>query len=439
MRFWSARSPALITVALRAQRDAARAHLQQLTRDILTGAGGPAEQAAAARIAEMRARHHQQRDPQHAVAHARADWITADAATETHHHLLDQLDKDAAAATARGEHQLADTYQRRRTQLSQHTAALNAAATEAQQRHHSTYTALIEVAGGADRIVTEHDITPARLVAMRADTDTLNAARAAAIDLDNHLARAEAAAAREFAQRAGHTYDLATDLAALHAEIDFLDTAGATSFDVEYLTGPEVQHTYDHLDEPARTAIADVLHNGHVVQLIHLHPDADKPAVLAALSGAVTVTNNRALALPASADAAEYRTTHRYADPLTTGDRLRDLPPGSLLIVDDADHLTTRQLHDLAANAARTNTKLLLITGDSPGASRELLTAAHNDLPWAHQLGTPTPAYQQPATAIHRAETHLSSTEGHSPARQTATTLLARRDELHRRYTTDAA
>ena len=51
------------------------------------------------------------------------------------------------------------------------------------------------------------------------------------------------------------------------------------------------------------------------------------------------------------------------------------LPLGSLVIVDDADHLKPDQLHWLAENAAATNTKLLLIT---------------------------TPDHRQPAHTLHR-------------------------------------
>ena len=61
------------------------------------------------------------------------------------------------------------------------------------------FPALHDITGGVEDIVTERDLRARREAAQRADIDALTEARAQAGDLDNQLARAEAAAARAFA------------------------------------------------------------------------------------------------------------------------------------------------------------------------------------------------------------------------------------------------
>jgi hypothetical protein len=194
------------------------------------------------------------------------------------------------------------------------------------------------------------------------------------------------------------------------------------------------------LDERPRAAVIAIANSANGIHLLHLPDTADKPALLTALADTAVASRHRALALPASTAAAEYHTTHRYADTPTPGvDDLRTLTPGTLLIVDDADHLTAKQLTQLAANAAHTNTKVVLATSDTAGPGSNLTAAAQHHLPWAQHLGTPGPDHHRQPTAIDRAETHLATTGGHSPARTDAAALLARRDELLHSYTTTTA
>ena len=147
------------------------------------------------------------------------------------------------------------------------------------------------------------------------------------------------------------------------------------------------------------------------------------------------------LALPATPQAAEYAANNRYADTTSSPDQALDklhtgrwkLPLGSLVIVDDADHLKPDQLHWLAENAAATNTKLLLITTpDHRQPAHTLTAAADHLLPWAQQLGSPDHGHQRPRTAIERADHHLATAaQSHTgPEYQTARELLQRRDQL---------
>ncbi len=102
------------------------------------------------------------------------------------------------------------------------------------------------------------------------------------------------------------------------------------------------------------------------------------------------------------------------------------------MIVDDADHLKSYQLHWLAEQAATTNTKLLLITTPDHRQPAHTLTAALDHLlPWAQHLGTPDSGHQRTRTAIERADHHLTAAQSHTGSEyQTARELLQRRDQL---------
>ncbi|MEE6140594.1 MobF family relaxase [Mycobacterium sp. 050128] len=418
--------------ALRARRDAARHHARQLADAILTGGGGPAEHAAAAELAELHRRLGEQRPYQQALASAHNRWVHAEDTAELHRQLLTQLSAAIAAATERGAHDAADRYQQHHAQVSEQTARVDAAVRTARARLEAARAKLIETAGGeAADIVTEHQLHERRAQAVRTDTDTLNAARRDARTLDDQLGRAEAAAARSLAQSPVHTYDLGVDLDQLQAEVDFLHAASAASPAAMYTPPPAA---LDGLDDEHRRAVSALTTNIHSVQLLHLHPGADKTATLAALADTTHHHNKHTIALTGTANADK----HAYADTTATVDSYRDdvtanrhTPPrGSLVIVDDAHTLTTTQLHWLAHSAATTNTKLVLIaTGDQQPA-HTLLTVLTNDLPHTQHLGTPDPPRRQPRTAIDRAEHNLAATSAPSPDRSRAVQLLRQRNHV---------
>ncbi|WP_054585781.1 MobF family relaxase, partial [Mycobacterium intracellulare] len=215
--------------ALRVRRDAAHHHAHQLAEAILSGGGGPAERAAAAELTHLHQRLAEQRPYQQALAQAHARWIHAEDTAELHHQLLTQLTAAITAATERGKHDAAARYQQHHAQISAQTAHVDAAVRTTRDGLESARADLIDTAGGISGIVTEHHLHACRAQAVRADTNTLNAARRHARDLDDQLARAEAAAARSLAQSPIHTYDLGADLDQLQAEVDFLHAAAAAS------------------------------------------------------------------------------------------------------------------------------------------------------------------------------------------------------------------
>lgn len=322
--------------------------------------------------------------------------------------------------------------------MTHNTERVTLALHTARTRLDNARTALLDAADGPAGIVTEHHIHTRRTEAITTDTATLNDARCAARTLDDQLSRAEAAAARALAQRPTHAYDLAADLDTLRAEVAFLQAASTVSPGALYY--PDETAVAD-LDDTHRRVVTAITANIHTVQALHLHPDADKHGALAALVATAHQQDHRMLALTASPAARNYAAQHRYADATghidsartTLGNRPLKLPLGSLIVVDDADHLSTDNLHWLTNAAATTNTKLILITtGDHHHQpAHTLIAALHHNSTAAHQLGTPEPhPNPAPRTAIERAEHHLATTSATSTTRDQAIELLRQRTQI---------
>jgi conjugative relaxase-like TrwC/TraI family protein len=421
---------------LRARSAAAHRHAQQLADAILRGGGGPAEQATADELADLHRRLHEQRPYQDALAHAHKLWVHAESTAELHHKLLAQLAAAITAARNRGDQQAADRYQQHHDQVAHQSERVDNAVRSARERLDNARAQLIDAAGGVENIVTRQRINTRRVEALRTDTEALTAARRQARDLDHQLAMAESVAARAFAESAMHAYDLAADIGAMRAEVEILEAAGRLSPAAMYHL-PET--AVARLDQPARAAVAAITSATPTVQPLVLHPGADKPGVLAAIAATAHHNQARILALPATQTAADYASHKRYAHTTSTVAHAREriqtgqwkLPAGSLLIVDDGDHLPSDQLTWLAHTATATNTKLLLITTPDHRQPANTLTAAlTHQLPWTQHLGTPDPHHQQPHTALDRAEHHLATTNTTSPTGTQATQLLARRNHI---------
>lgn len=425
--------------ALRARRDAAYRRVRELEKAILGGGGGPAEHAAAAHLADLGRRYHHQRPLHEALTHAHTRWVQAEDAAALHAQLLDQLDAVITAATHRGDDGAVARYRAHHDQVTHNTERINAALATARTRLDDARTALLDAAGGPAGIVTEHHIHTRRSEAITADTATLNDARRHARTLDDQLCRAEAAAARALAQSPTHTYDLATDINALRAEVAFLQAASTVSPGALYYP-PET--AVADLDDTHRRVVTAITANIHTVQALHLHPGADKHGALAALVATAHHHDQGVLALTASPAARDYAAQHPYADAsghidsarTTLGKTPLKLPLGSLIVIDDADHLSTENLHWLTNAAATTNTKLILITTAADHhyqPAHTLLAALHHNSTTAHQLGTPEPdPNPQQRTALERAEHHLATTNATSTLRDQAIELLRQRTQI---------
>ncbi|AFM20140.1 TrwC relaxase (plasmid) [Mycolicibacterium chubuense NBB4] len=435
---------------LRARYADAKARLRALADAVLSERGGPAEQAAAAELIALHRRHVEQRPYQHDVAHAHADWVAAESAYEGQQYRITQLEQLITRAESEDDQDLAQAYRERRGDLAADAADLGLAVVRARAERDAATAGLHAVAGGPDRVVTAEDIEARRAVAVHADIAALNAARAEARDLDNQLSRAEARTARTFAESPAREREQARwasvtterDLMVLRAEVDFVEAAGARSPATVY-PPPAGDRTWQELDEPARAVVETITASMQSVHVLTLGADADKHAVLSAISAAVTGKGRNVLAMPATETATAFAEHHPYAgrstDPETTRARIDDgqwtIPPGNLLVIDDADHLDPAALRYFTEHAGRTNTKLLLVHTPTEGRTpaHSLIDALADNLPWAQKLGTPD---TDRATALDRARTHLAEHQPVTTEDRDAADLLARRDTLRDTYQT---
>jgi hypothetical protein len=433
---------------LRARRDAAKARVRDLAEAVLSARGGPAEQAAAAELIALHHRHVAQRPYQADVAHAHADWVTAQAAYEAQQYRMTQLDKLIFRAESENDHDLAQAYRERRADLAVDASELARVVACARTTREVATTRLHAMAGGPDRVITAEDIQSRRAMAVHADIDALNTARAEARDLDNQLGRAEARTARDFAENPERQREQAgwsavtteRDLMVLRAEVDFVEAAGGRSPATVY-PPPPGDRTWQELDEPAHAAVTTITASMQSVHVLTLGADADKHTTLTAIHAAARGQSKHVLALPATHTATAYAEHHSYAqrftDPASTRQRIDNgpwtIPPGTLFVIDDADHLDPKLLRYFTDHAARSNTKLLLVhtptTGRPPAHS--LIDALAETLPWAQKLGTPATNHH---TAIDRARTHLAEHQPLTTEDRHAADLLARRETLRQAY-----
>lgn len=438
----------LDVAALRARRDAAHARVQALTAAMLSGRGGPAEQAAADDLADLHRRHTEQRPYHYELAHAHADWLAAVQTAEAHRYRLTHLDTLIERAHNEGEAALAQAYTSGRATLAADSFDITVALNHTRTTRDNAQQALIATAGGHDRVVTADDIETRRRHAVDEDLVTLNAARAEARDLDNQLLRAELATARAFAAaQAGSVeasvggIEAGVDLQTLRAEVDVLDAAGARSLACVY---PPPAQGWADLDEPTRAAVTTITASMQTVQVLTVHPAADKHSTLAAITAAAHAKGRHSLALPATDTAAAFTNTHPYAHrattPAHTRDRLDDgrwsIPAGNMLIIDDADHLDPKLLRYFIDHAANTSTKLVLVTTPDPKRAPvdTLVQALADNLPWAVHVGTPDPDRTPAITVLRRAAQHLDHLDPAADDHRSAAQQLARRDTLTAGY-----
>jgi conjugative relaxase-like TrwC/TraI family protein len=310
---------------------------------------------------------------------------------------------------------------------------------------HLAYRGDSREAAAALRNIISRDTRPTTVLATAARTDRTALPEPVATLLDTHdRTRAHCRAEhRTFIEPRTTTTDLHTDIDidVLRAEVDYLEHAGGVSGAGMY---PPPADRYTSVPERDRQAVAAIAAGAQSVQVLTVAADADKAAALAAIAAAARTKEHRILALPATADAKSFFDEHAYADRANTPEIAHDkfsggqwtAPPGTLIVVDDADYLTSDQLHCFTENAVATNTKLLLVTTSTAERqpTQTLIDTLANHLPWAQHIGTP--ADHTPRTAIEQAR-QLADTNpelGDPTTRQHAADLLARTDAITRAY-----
>jgi hypothetical protein len=254
-------------------------------------------------------------------------------------------------------------------------------------------------------------------------------------------------------------YPLPGELHRMRTEVDLIELAGGRSPATVY-DGPRESDLYYgnslmRMSDQVQAAVTRIIDSDMSVHPLRVHErweviPAERHAIMDALAKTVWRNDLKVLTVPASPTAALLARSASYCRKrATAAEAIANvdsgewkLPPGTLLIVDDADHLDAEQLRWFTRTATATNTKLLLVTDEAaaPGASRPLTTALAEALSWSHYLGTP-PDREVADSALTRVSRYLSelSTPPDDDAHREAAALIARRDTLAAAYARLAA
>ncbi|MBV9088316.1 MAG: relaxase domain-containing protein [Mycobacteriaceae bacterium] len=177
-------------------------------------------------------------------------------------------------------------------------------------------------------------------------------------------------------------------------------------------------HTLDGLNEADAEAVSAVASSPYTVIPLAVAPDADKTAALIALRRAAE-TDDRRVLLCRVADTAEADTgSHAVAHTIAGIERVRErldsrrwtIPPGAIVVVDDAGQLGARDIAYLARTAKDADAKLVLVA-DLRRSPNALFEALRHDLPWAQTLGSPDADRDRtpPAQPSHRRQHDIHS------------------------------
>jgi hypothetical protein len=206
-------------------------------------------------------------------------------------------------------------------------------------------------------------------------------------------------------------YRIDNDLEALREEVGIIDTAGRLSPATCYDPGIS-----DAVAGSVSAVVESIAESDMAVQPASIHDTNSKHAILRGVALAAHRSGYKVLALAATPEAMDFAAAHRYSHSSATAvEGLAKLQfgewrpaPGSLIIVDDADHLSFEQLNWLTTNAGKTNTKLVLTVSDdaTPGQSRHLVNALLTHLPW---VAPDVPVAERESTAIVRVTAYLGT------------------------------
>lgn len=249
-----------------------------------------------------------------------------------------------------------------------------------------------EAAGGSDHIVTHADADALLLQCRTADGALVAQHRANRAALAAQLQRAELAAAQAFAQAQRSTADHITDLLPrIATELRVLDIAGKHAFQdrLPIPADPDI-------DTSRLQRLTDV---PFVLTVAHA---TDRAALLPMMGhlGAAADAAARPLiwaAPPAVLDNPDLAPINHTVIDATTID-LTDSHPGTIVVIDRAEHLTPETIADLTENAAAANARIILLDTNTntntstwpPPPAAPLLKLLHTELRWSPVLTVAT-------------------------------------------------
>ncbi len=446
--------PALAdVVAVRAAHRRAIADEAALRKLVIAGRG-PAMQAAAAHLHDLRIRADRDRPHMLAVQDIMARWADADAHYETTVAAISHYRTELAALQADPTADPLDIASLR-TMIDTTTAGLPDAGPAERFRDELTaaLTARAEAAGGANNIVTADDVATARQQAMDDDNAALASARAHTLRLRNSLNNAETAIALAFAEAETRNADHITDHASeLHTELAMLRAAGAYRIERGFTVHAEA--TTD-LDDLTTRTLSNVARSGFTITALHTDDDATALAAMTALHTAAVAKKHRIIWCSTDPTRDQQARDAAAADIFTTLADLearlaaRDitLDTDTTVIVDHAETADPAALLALAERADTQHGRLLLVYSDDTGLpetpSGPLLKLLQRDLPWSGVITRGGPVARKPhdqpdrdsiLDQAERCDPHILS-DDINDALAERQRLRATHVETHRRHT----
>lgn len=383
---------------LRDQYAATTAHLAALERDVAIF-NGPAMRAAAEQISAMRERADADRPYLMAVHEVIAAWADADhdydEALTFHAWTRDQL---AALHADPDADELDITSARGMVEL----AAMRLGTTPAeryQPQLAAAHAARAEAAGGAQNIISNHDIDNFLAELHARDLEMVDQARYDNQLVRKHLDAAERTVAAAFADAETRTAEhVAAQIDDLDTELRVLDVAGQHQSARALRIAPTATAG---LTDNTAAALRSIAELPFTVSIVHAHPDTERTTALHILHSAATDAGRKVLWCGPTEEQAAAAQRDNLADGATTidaahaeftSDSASAMPAGGLIIVDHAQAAQPEQIADLAEHAAQANAGLILIDTSSgtwpPEPADRMMKLLSAELPWNRALTT---------------------------------------------------
>lgn len=434
-------APALADVyALRDRHTASREHLTALQNQVNAG-DGPAMRAAAAQIQDLRARADADRPYLLAIQDVVAAWSHAD---HDYADALYQLDCARADLDELRINTSADPLDvesaSRFVDLLTSTLPARSPAERFAPQLAAAHAARAAAAAPA-HVVSGSDVDAYIAATHDQDIAALDRARRAHMELQNQLDRAESVAAAAFAAAATRTAEhLADQRHHLDTELRVLEVAGTNRPERAIGIGRTALAGLPPAHAAALKALAEL---PFTVTALYAAPGKERTQALHTLHCAYTAAGRKVLWCSPTQEQAQHAKADQLADTTTTLAAAHtkltrgswQLPPNSLVIIDDAASADPTQLADLAELIDQHGARLVLVhdaPDRQPQPAQRLIRLVDSELPWSMTLGTaPTPARRP----LHRSpdlEPVLTQTRQLAPELldETLRTAVQRADHL---------
>ncbi|MCA4761179.1 relaxase domain-containing protein [Mycobacterium sp. SMC-2] len=389
----------LDVTTLRTQYQQARADYTALRAQTLIGAG-PAIRGAMPRIRELRQRADTDRPYLIAIQDVIAEWADAETRYQTATNHVEWARQQLREIQAQPD---ADPLDVDGAKRDLELCLLELPALSPAERY---YTALqqaqaarAQAAGGAENIISGADVDNFLADLRHQDHQAALAAQRHCTQLRRELDRAELAAAAAFAAAETRSAEhITAELDQLAAELRVLEAASRYQPHRPLHLAPSA---VADLPPAAASALSCTAAQPFTVGLIYAQSSPERRQALHTLHGAAAAADRKILWCSPTHEQAAAALNDELADTAATITQAHthittqqwQLPPGSLLIVDEAASADPHVLADLAEHAATHQSGLILLdtTGETwpPQPAQRLLRLLGSELPWTTTIDPP--------------------------------------------------